>query len=282
MDDLIKLVITDLDGTLLNDEKHISEENIKALKEAMENGIHVSVATGRNFYSAKRYIEELGLDVPVIFQNGAFIYQWMEDKILYRSDLKTHIVEKVIEKARKYGIFYILYIDFFAEKDIYIDKDYKGEFSSYLKQNSWRINFVDDVIKHVKNKETVAEIALVGDEETIKNVIKESLVHFENDTSVIKNNKIKLETFYEIFGPNSSKEESFEYLLEHFNVKPEETMYLGDSYNDVGMFKKVGFPVAVMNAHDDVKTYAKFITKSNNEDGVAYAVRTLVLNQKST
>lgn len=277
MDNLIKLIITDLDGTLLNDEKHIPKDNILALREAMSKGIHVSVATGRNFHSAKRYIEELELDVPVIFQNGAFIYQWMEDKVLYRSDLKAQIAQEVVEKAKKYGIFYILYIDFLSEKDMYIDKDYKGEFLNYLEQNKWRINYVDDVIKYLNCKENVAEVALVGDEEKIKKVINESLKGFENETSVVKNNKIVFETFYEIFGPNCSKEKSFEFLLKHFNVKPEETMYLGDSYNDIGMLKKVGLPVVMENAHGDVKIYARYVTKSNNEAGVAHAVRKLVL-----
>ncbi|MFN3691670.1 MAG: HAD family hydrolase [Fervidobacterium sp.] len=277
---MIKLIITDLDGTLLNDEKHIPKENIIALREAMSKGIHVSVATGRNFHSAKRYIEELGLDVPVIFQNGAFIYQWMEDKVLYRSDLKAQIAQEVIETARKYGIFYILYIDFLSEKDMYIDKDYEGEFLNYLEQNKWRINYVDDVIKYLYAKEHVAEVALVGDEEKIKKVINESLKGFENETSVVKNNKIISETFYEIFGPNSSKEESFEFLLKHFNVKPEETMYLGDSYNDIGMLKRVGFPVVMENAHSDVKIYGKYVTKSNNEAGVAYVVKKLVLGSE--
>ncbi|MFN6991972.1 MAG: HAD family hydrolase [Fervidobacterium sp.] len=274
---MIKLIITDLDGTLLNDEKHIPRENIVALREAMSKGIHVSAATGRNFHSAKRYIEELGLDVPVIFQNGAFIYQWMENKILYRSDLESRIAREVIESARKYGIFYILYIDFLSEKDMYIDKDYEGEFLNYLEQNKWRLNYVDDVVKYLNSRENVAEVAIVGDEEKIKKVINESLKGFENETSVVKNNKIMSETFYEVFGPNSSKEESFEFLLNHFNVKPEETMYLGDSYNDIGMLKKVGFPVVMENAHSDVKIYAKYVTKSNNEAGVAHAVRELVL-----
>ncbi|MEN3041694.1 MAG: HAD family hydrolase [Fervidobacterium sp.] len=270
---MVKLIITDLDGTLLDDDKHVPKENILALKEAMEKGIYVSISTGRNFYSGKRYVEELGIDVPVIFQNGAFIYQWMEKKIIYQTELESDIAEKVIKLARKEDLFYIVYIDFLEEKDMYIDIKYNGEFSKYLEQNLWRINFVEDVLKHVSNKRKVAEIALVGDEDKIKTVIKRALKGSENLTSVIKNSTINSETFYEIFGPNSSKELSFEYLLKYFKVKPEETMYLGDSFNDIGMLKIVGYPVAMDNAHSEVKAYAKYITKSNNEAGVAYAVR---------
>jgi len=270
---MVKLIVTDLDGTLLNDEKHIPKENIEALKTAMEKGIHVSVATGRNFYSAKPYIEELGLDVPVVFQNGAFIYQWMEDKVIYKSELKTEIAERVIETARKYQIFYILYRDFLEEKDMYIDQPYNGNFSLYLNQNRWRLNIVDNVLKYLKNKLIVAEIALVGNEEQITHALNEALDGLRNATSIVKNNTINEETFYEVFGPNASKEHSIKYLLEYFNVTPEETMYLGDSFNDIGLLKMVGYPVVMENGHSEVKQYARYITKPNNEAGVAYAVK---------
>ncbi|MGC8821120.1 MAG: Cof-type HAD-IIB family hydrolase [Fervidobacterium sp.] len=271
---MVKLIVTDLDGTLLNDEKHIPYENIQALRAALEKGINVSVATGRNFGSAKRYIEELDLDVPVIFQNGAFIYEWMENKIIYKSDLKSEIAVNIVEKARKYDLFYIVYIDFLEEKDMYIDIDYLGEFLPYLNNNSWRINKVEDALKYVTKRDSIAEVALVGDEEKIVKAIQEALSGFEHQTSVVKNNKVNTETFYEIFGPNSSKELSFKYLLEYFNVSPEETMYLGDNFNDIGMLKLVGYPVVMENAPEEVKKYAKYISKSNNEAGVAYAVKT--------
>ncbi|WP_448375151.1 Cof-type HAD-IIB family hydrolase [Fervidobacterium sp.] len=277
---MIKLIVTDLDGTLLNDEKHIPKENIEALRLAIEKGIHVSVATGRNFYSAKPYVEELNLDVPVIFQNGAFIYQWMEDKTIYTSALRTEIATKVIEAARKHKLFYILYRDFLEEKDMYIDQPYNGNFSLYLNQNHWRLNIVDDVLKYLKMKLTVAEVALVGEEDIVRQAINEALDGLKNETSIVKNTTINTETFYEVFGPNSSKELSIKYLLEYFGVSLEETMYLGDSFNDIGLLKMVGHPVVMENGHDEVKQYAKYITKSNNEAGVGYAVKRWALGVK--
>lgn len=276
---MVKLIVTDLDGTLLDDEKHIPIDNILGLKEAMENGIYVSIATGRNFHSAKAYVQELGLDVPVVFQNGAFIYQWMENKIIYQTPLQVEIAEKVINEARKIGLFYILYGDFLNEKDMYIDMDYNGNFSTYLRQNSWRLNVVEDVIKHLSKEKCLAEVALVGNEKMILSAIENSLDGLKDKASVVKNNVIENETFYEIFGPNSSKEHAMKFLFEHFNVKPEETMYLGDSYNDIGLLKMVGYPIVMQNAHKDVQIYAKHITKSNNDSGVAYAVRRWALEK---
>lgn len=270
---VVRLIVTDLDGTLLDDEKHIPNENVLALREAMENGIHVSIATGRNFHSAKAYVQELGLDVPVVFQNGAFIYQWMGNKIIYQTSLQKEIAERVINEARKFGLFYILYGDFLDEKDMYVDMDYSGNFSTYLRQNSWRLNVVEDVTKHLSKEKGLAEVALVGNEELILTTLENSLDGFKDKTSIVKNNVVGNETFYEVFGPNSSKEHAMKFLFEYFKVKPEETMYLGDSYNDIGLLKMVGYPVVMQNAHKDVQMYAKYITKSNNEGGVAYAVK---------
>ena len=68
-----KMFITDLDGTLLDDRKNISEENIIALKKLTDHQVFITVFTGRNYLSAKRFIDALGIDIPVVFQNGAFI-----------------------------------------------------------------------------------------------------------------------------------------------------------------------------------------------------------------
>lgn len=272
----IKLIVTDLDGTLLNDDKHIPEENIKALREAIESGVHVSVATGRNLHSAKPYVEELGLDVPVIFQNGAFIYQPLQGKIMHQVPLKSQIAKKFVEYSRKEGLFYILYSSFLDECDMYIDMDYQGAFEKYLEQNAWRLNRVKDVVEYLKTSDEVAEIAIVGEEERILKAVKGAIDGFESEVSIVKNNVLGGESFYEVFGPNCSKEEALKFLLNYFGVKLEETMYLGDSFNDIGMLKIVGFPVVVENAHEEVKRYARYITKSNNEAGVAHAIRELL------
>lgn len=279
MESVVKLVITDLDGTLLDDEKHIPKENVSTLVEAIRLGVHVSVATGRNFHSARRYVEELGLSVPVIFQNGAFVYKWPDGHVLHQVALASSVAQNLVSAAREFGVFYILYSGFLDERDMYVDQDYQGAFSNYLDQNEWRLNFVRDVFDVLALRESVAEVAIVGPEELVLKAIARGLSGSEHLASVVKNNFVGGETFYEVFGPGSSKEDAFRFLLGYFNVKPEETMYIGDSFNDIGLLKLVGYPVVVENGHEEVKRYARFITKSNNEAGVAHAVRELVLRR---
>ncbi|ABR30609.1 hydrolase Cof [Thermosipho melanesiensis] len=273
---MIKLILTDLDGTLLNDEKHIPERNKIALKKAMDKGIHVSIATGRNYYSAKKYVEELGLDVPVVFQNGAFIYMPFENKILYETPLHSDIAKQLIDFARDEGLDYILFSDFFDEKDMYMDKEHQGGYVKYLQQNSWRINKVDDVKKYIL-EDTVAEVVLMGKEDKILKVVEILRRKYQGKFSVVKNNVIDGWAFFEFFGKGASKEDALRFLLDYFGVSENETMFLGDSYNDIGIMKLVGFPVAMENAFEEVKKVAKFVTLSNNDGGVGFAVEKFVL-----
>lgn len=271
----IKLIVSDLDGTLLNSKKHIPERNIIALKKALEKGIHVSIATGRNYYSAKRYIDELGLDVPVILQNGALIYLPFENKILYESPLPSKIAKELIMHAREMDLDYILYSHFLDEKDMYMDKKHRGNFSKYIEQNNWRLNFVDDVLKYI-TKDTVAEVVLMGNESKIWK-INEKINKKYSDYSVVKTSVIDGWSFIEFFGKGTSKENALMFLLKYFNVKPSEVMFLGDSYNDIGVMEIVGFPVAMENACDEIKEKAKFVTISNNDGGVGFAIEKFVL-----
>lgn len=273
---MIKLIVSDLDGTLLNDEKHIPQRNIEALQKALSKGIHVSIATGRNYFSAKRYIEELGLDVPVILQNGAFIYMPFENKILYESPLPSKIAKELIFYARKNNLDYILYTGFLDEKDMYMDIKHTGQYSRYLEQNNWRLTYVDDVLKYI-TKDHVAEVVLIGNEEKIKNIVDLLNKKYLNEFSPVKNSVYEGEAFFEFFGKGASKESALSFLLDFFKVNPEETMFLGDNYNDIGIMKIVGFPVAMENAPDEVKSLAKFISLSNNDGGVGFAIEKFVL-----
>lgn len=273
---LIKLIVTDLDGTLLDDQKNIPPQNVFTLRKAMEKGVHVSIATGRNYYSAKRYIDELGLDVPVILQNGAFIYMPLENKVLYESLLELAIAKDLINYARKFELDYILYSYFLDEIDMYMDKEHNGGFVTYINQNSWRIKYVDDVLRYITS-EKVAQVVLIGDESKIwyiNDIIKQK---YPGKYSVVKSTIVDGWSFIEFFGPGSSKEEAVAFLMNYFNVKSEETMFLGDGYNDLGVMKLVGFPVAVDNACDEVKEASRFVTLSNNEGGVAFAIEKFVL-----
>jgi len=192
--------------------------------------------------------------------------------------LSGDVAKRVIHLCRQEGIFYILYRDFLMQKDMLIDQDYDGPFSMYLKRNAVRLDRVEDVTSFISGE--VAEVALLGNEDKILRVLRQ-LGDGDNFT-VIKSLTREDEAFYEIFGPKVGKGEALNYLCQHFGVSPEEVMFIGDAYNDIDIMLLVGFPVAMGNAVEEVKKFAKAVTKSNNEGGVAWAIRHFVLSPRGT
>ena len=273
---MIKLVLIDIDGTLVRDDKTLPAENEEAIKEALQSGVLVTLVTGRNYGAAKEIIDKLQLDVPVVLQNGAFIYRPYSGEVIRKVGLTGDVAKRVIHLCRQEGTFYILYRDFLMQKDMLIDQDYDGPFSMYLKRNAVRLDRVEDVTSFIPGE--VAEVALLGNEDRILRVLRQ-LGDGDNFT-VIKSLTREDEAFYEIFGPKVGKGEALNYLCQHFGVSPEEVMFIGDAYNDIDIMLLVGFPVAMGNAVEEVKKFAKAVTKSNNEGGVAWAIRHFVLSPK--
>ncbi len=273
---LIKLIAIDLDGTLLDNDKHIRDIDRKAVKDAIKNGIMVTIFTGRNYHSAKKYVEELDVKLPVVFQNGAFIMDFNDKSVLNAVFLDGTLAKNIVRRARKENLFYIVYTDFLSEKDMYVDREYNGPYRYYLENNFKRIVKVEDVLEYIN--ERIAQLALIGEENKILKIVNELDVSV---SSVIKSTTIENHSFYEVFGPGCSKAKALDFLLEKFKVSKEEVMFIGDGYNDLEIMKTVGKAVAMGNAPEDVKKVAHYITETNENGGVAKAIYEFVLKDRS-
>ncbi len=271
---MIKLVVLDLDGTLLNSEKRVNPMDKEAVKRALKSGVSVTIFTGRSYHSARKYIKELGIRVPVVFQNGALIMDFSTGRVLKMVELSGEIARKVVEISREKEVFYIVYTEFSTVKDMMVDRPYKGPYGYYMKQNSWRIYFVRDVLDHLGK--SVAEVAFIGRKSSAREIALEMK---GEEASIIKSTEKEGESFWEVFGPGCSKANALNFLLKHFGVSKDEVMFIGDGYNDVEILKVVGLPVVMGNAPDDVKKYAMYITADNDNGGVAEAIEKLVLSQ---
>lgn len=269
---MIKLIIIDLDGTLLNVNKEISAENLESLKKAIESGIAVTISTGRSYISARDYIEHLGLEVPVSFQNGALVLKPQSGKleVLRAVLLSANHAREIVEKAREENVPYIVFRDFFESPDMYMEFIPDSPYKSYYEHNSFRIKTVKNPLYHIKS-EGIPEVALEGPEDKIIKVI--GRLDFNGSVSIIKNNRLGEHAFYEFFGPDVRKASSLDFLMNHFGANSEEVAYIGDNFNDIDVMKKVKLPIAMFNAPDEVKKHAKYVTERDNDShGVAEAV----------
>lgn len=270
-----KLICLDMDGTLLNDEKKISDENIEAIKKANERGVKVTISTGRLHTSAKYYADLLNVKVPVISSNGAYIREKDKGEAVYKNQLGYENCKKVLNVIEEYKFEAYFHC---AEEIISsnpVSKDYM-----YYRLNK-------DLPQDMKIKFTItSEI-----EKTLKKKSEEVLkcILFCKNTDVLDEAKRKLSQFDELEITTSGinnievnskgvcKGKAVKMLSEFYNINTEEIICIGDSYNDLSMIKCAGLGIAMGNSSDYIKQEAQYITDDNNNNGVAKAIEKFVL-----
>jgi Cof subfamily protein (haloacid dehalogenase superfamily) len=270
-----KLICIDMDGTLLNDKKIISERNLRAIRLAYEKGARIAVCTGRIFTSADFFSELLGVKSPVIASNGAYIREKDRDEVVYKAILGAEKCNKLLAVFRRYDIYphYYTKDTIFTEKLIYSSKFYEEVNKTLPMDKQIKIELVEDwnEVFRKYEKEIFKGIAVNSDIDKIqeaKNALRE-MGDFEVVSSRFDN--------FEVMNKGVSKGSAVKILADYYGITREEVICIGDSENDLSMIKFAGLGVAMANGDDDVKGAASYITDSNNCDGVAKVIEKFVL-----
>ena len=291
---MIKVIAIDMDGTLLNEQNEIEEQTIAAIRKAKEQGIQFIIATGRGFSGVKRNNLPTDLKFDYILHSGAEIRNSQED-VLEENPLKGIIVEKVSKILREYPVVveyasdkYSYVLGEEAEKakelsDIFkflypsiIDRDNLEK--SYIAKRSQNFKYVstvneiyDDVNSIFKIQFRTVNFDLLAE---IKQVLEEI-----PDIAVASSFDFNLE----ITDVKAQKGPSVKSYIEKRGYSMNEVMVIGDSNNDLSMLSlPFGATVAMGNAKDEIKKVAKYVTKSNSEQGVAYAINAAITNSFNT
>ncbi len=280
---MIKCIAIDMDGTLLNNNHVVSEDNVNALKIAQKNGVEVVIATGRSYAEAKPVLEEAGIECPIICVNGAEVRS-LEGKVVATNPLKNEQVQELAKVLDKYEIYFELYTQngTFSKDydkaiatimDIFMSGNQKSEYEKVLKaakerMEDGRIKLVDSFDHILNNEETVVYKLLAFSLESDKlEAARAKLVEMGN-VAVSSSGKDNLE----ITNIEAQKGIALTVFTSERGISMKDTMALGDNYNDVSMFERVGRAVAMGNALDGVKAKAHLETDTNINSGVAKAV----------
>lgn len=254
-----KLVVTDIDGTLVDDNKEISEATLFYIDNFRREGGFFTIATGRGEKAAGPFIEKLHLDIPAIIFNGGELYH-PKTGPLYVHYLDKNIFDMVIDSLRDTDIGIVTY-----HRDRIFISDYRKSHDLYMAQEKVEVERIPD-IKEVKEAN---KILLVGDVGKAKRLIEDL-----ERKSGVKINHIQTEDFYlEVLPDNVSKGEGLKELCSYLGVPIERTIAIGDHMNDIDMIMTAGCGIAMENAIYEVKRVAKFVTKRNTEDGVAHVLK---------
>lgn len=268
-----KLIVTDMDGTLLNSKGQVSDENKNVLKELNKKGIHVAIATGRIYTTVRVYAKHLGIVTPIICSNGSIVKNLEDNSIVYSNPLPIEYCNSLLDICKKNNInFY-----YFSEDTMYGEKLegrllYYSEWGKTLKEEERiHVKVVKDS-RDIFKSDIIYKFGLQSDNDDIlKSVAKEinSIMDVETHKS--------LANMLDIMNKDASKGKAIEKLAKSLGVKREEVLAIGDNENDMSMLEYAGLGIAMGNAEDKVKDIADFVTDSNDNNGVAKAINKFVL-----
>jgi Cof subfamily protein (haloacid dehalogenase superfamily) len=275
------MLVTDMDYTLLNKEKKISEKNREAVRKAIEKGVHMVVATGRIYTSARVYAKLLGVGTPIIASNGAIIREadynssGSTERTIYKDTLSIETVKEMVRLSRKYDIFCHFFTDdtIYAEKLVNVSLRYT-EWNKYLgEEDQVKIRIVDDVAEEIvrENVKILKAVVVDSDSEKIQCLREEILA--TGIVSVSQSMKDNLE----VMNKGVTKGNAVKLLAEMYGVKREEIIAIGDNENDISMIEYAGMGIAMGNAEESLKSVANHITGDYQEDGVAEAIERFIL-----
>ncbi len=255
-----KLFVTDLDGTLLNDEKIIPYSTQKVIEEFSIKNDFV-IATGRNLTMIKSILKDLTTVSKVICSGGAVIYDIESQEVLFEKSHNRLTIEKIIEISEQYNVPINLYS---KEKIYYFKKGIRIE--QLLKKNEQLENEEQIKLQQIKNvqeiKESINKIVFVFQEEEIrlKNEVRNKCKEYNLNCLFSASNLL------DILPIGVNKATAIKYLKEKEEYKL--TIAAGDNENDLSMLEDVDISVAVENATKDIRTNASIITASNNQKGI--------------
>ena len=263
------LYISDLDGTLFNKEKKISEKSIKLLNQCMESGMKFSIATARMPYGCDYRLKELQLSIPGILTNGVFLYDFKRKEYISVEPIKTESAEKVIRLMEDEGLSCFVYV--YCKDGIHI---YYGNpeleqqaqyYSDRARKNCSEVSFQED-LQTVRQVGDVFYIAYSGRKEVLEPVCTK-LEGIEGvDYSFYLNIYNGLYCL-EAYSNKASKQSALLKLKEY--VGCDKVVVFGDNWNDVPMIEVADRSYAPENALEEIKEMVTGVIPSCNDDGVA-------------
>lgn len=276
----IGMIALDLDGTLLNSRKEVTEYTAKVLEEAVDAGTAVVVATGRPLTGLPENVLSLKGIRYALTANGARIYDLKDQKILYEKLLDFSTAEKILEIFGRFDALIEIYFD----GQGYADGEKLKNISRYL-PDYFMGKYIADTRKPVDDVKELFfnEKKPIDKAQAIFRSVEEKnealrLLRVEASLSDLEITGA-LQTNIEINAEGVTKGKGLLRLGELLGIDREEIMACGDGNNDIAMMKEVGLAVAMKNSCDEILQIADYITASNDEDGVAKAVHKFVLNR---
>jgi len=256
---MIKLVATDIDGTILIPEGKFTLGVINCIKELCNKGVKVVLVTGRMHSAAQQIAKELNLKTPIVSYQGGLIK--LNDEIIYEKYLTREQAEKIIEWSRKEKVHINLYNDdiLYSETDCY-------EVQRYCKKNN--VGYVIKNFAEVKTDKINKILAIDYNNALRIDKYEKELKNVFPELYIVKSTPY----FLEFSNKEASKYCAVKFLQKYYNVADDEILTIGDQNNDIELLRAGGTKIAMGNATDELKAVADYVTDTVYNDGFVKAI----------
>lgn len=265
---MYKLIAIDMDGTLLKEDKTISNRTKLSIQKAVQQGVKVVLASGRPIEGLRRYLEELNLmheEDYVMSFNGSVVQKTKSQSIISKNILCGKDLKMLYALSRELNV----NIHAFTNKGCITPK-----MNEYTELEG-RINGIcvqEADFDEIRDDEEIIKIMFVDPQPVLEEAIDKMDKSLYDKYTIVRSAPF----FLEFLNKESSKGTAVKALAAYLGIKREEVICIGDAGNDLDMIEYAGLGVAMQNAFEEVKEAADFITKTNEEDGVAYVIEKFI------
>ena len=264
---MIRVIALDLDGTLLNSALKVSERNGEAVRRALEGGLKVVLATTRWYLLAKRTADRLGIDTPLVCNNGAIVKRPDDGGELLHLRLDQELAREVTALADERG-----WETFTTIEDATYMRPRPGIIPEKLPAG---LRISERQSDEVARGQPTS--VLVYGEEAVDEIAGRFLEAYDGRANFSLNRPRNYPHYVVLTHPRADKGSALEMVCRELGVPMTEVMAMGDSESDLGMLGQAGLGIAMNNAPDEVKRAALHIAPANDADGVAWAIERFAL-----
>ncbi len=270
----IKLLVLDIDGTIAGASNQISSKVRNTIKKVQNQGVAVTLATGRMYHSALPFHQRIASDLPLIAYNGAWTKDPQDGEILREYSLPTAIALEILDYFETGDLRERLEIHTYHQDQLYVRK-ITAETQRYIARSGVMPHAVGDLRPIIK-KSTIKLLAISPEMGLIQQLIEDLRLRYSTDAVHLTQST---DIYFEITHAQANKGQAVQQLAEeHLGLEAEQVMVIGDNFNDVEMLRYAGLGVAMGNAPELVQSVADWVTDDVEEDGVAIALEKFVLS----
>ncbi|MBM7556294.1 HAD family hydrolase [Halanaerobacter jeridensis] len=262
---MYKLVVLDLDGTLLTNDSIISSYSKEILLDLAAQDVKIILASGRPYQSMLAFAKELELNTPLIANNGALIKR-PSGEVLAQNFIEVELAEQILNYAKQRD----LHISFYFTDQICVE-EITDKADVHIEEEKVMPQAVGDLKKRLD--EPPINILFNIDKKIMRKTVRDLKKRFGESLSIVQTT----ENYIDVTGQNVNKGVGLKALLKKYNLSPQDVVSFGNNYNDLDMLELADLGVVTDNAPQEVKEQADMVTVSNEEHGVAKALEKIFI-----